>query len=137
MQVYGVDLAEWYAAGRWTGLLELIDELPDASRYYEAIANDPELAGELARARMERRDEAGKPWSPRISEFNLHAQLAREQIMETKLLRRAVIASAGGKPGEEKPFPSPRTAVDEAFEQLEDALSGELLSQFGFSPGDF
>lgn len=135
MSEFGVDLAAWYADGRVDALIDFIDELPGASRFYEAVSNDPDQARLLAEHRLTNTEKS--EWRPRVSEFDTTAQLLQMLVNEIKALRRVTIASGGGKPGQEKPVLGPRTAVDEAFELLEDALSGELLSQFGFGPEDF
>ena len=74
-----MDLAEWYAAGRWVGLLDYIDGLPTACRLNEAIVNDPEAA--LVIANMPRPD---TEWSPRVAEFDLNAHLLREILHAVK-----------------------------------------------------
>jgi hypothetical protein len=130
-----VDLAEWYAAGRWEALLDLIDNLPTACRLNEAIANDPESAKYLAEARLSRPDDAD-PWSPRISEFDLNITMLREILHAIKGLRQVSIAAAGGKPGEEKPFPTPYTEIDRAIEAAERNWAEMFVQQFGFESGD-
>src|SRR5690625_5754606 len=74
MQVYGVDLSRWWQQRRWKSLLELIDELPAASRFNEAILNDREFAKEAVAQETADRPE----WAPKISEFDLHAVLDRK-----------------------------------------------------------
>lgn len=131
-----MDLAEWYAAGRWVGLLELIDMLPTACRLNEAIANDPEMAAILAEQRLSRRDDDADPWSPKISEFDLNITVLREILHAVKGLRQVSIAAAGGKPGEETPFPAPYTEIDRAVEAAERNWAEMFVQQFGFSPED-
>ncbi len=131
-----MDLAEWYAAGRWVGLLELIDMLPTACRLNEAIANDPEMAAILAEQRLSRRDDDADPWSPKISEFDLNITVLREILHAVKGLRQVSIAAAGGKPGEETPFPAPYTEIDRAVAAAERNWAEMFVQQFGFSPED-
>lgn len=130
-EVYGIDLAEWYAAGRWVGLLEYIDGLPAACRFNEAIANDPELARELARAPKPEGE-----WAPRVAEFDLKAHMLREIITELKQIKQAGIAQTGNKPGPEKPFPMPRTEIDRAIEAAEREWTVDFVAQFGFDASD-
>ncbi|MDN4644920.1 hypothetical protein [Arthrobacter sp. PsM3] len=130
-----MDLAEWYAAGRWIGLLELIDNLPTACRLNEAIANDPEAAASLAQMRLDRPDDA-EAWSPKISEFDLNITMLREILHAIKGLRQVSIAAAGGKPGEEKPFPAPYTEIDRAIAAAERGWAEMFVQQFGFDSGD-
>ena len=132
-----MDLAVWYQAKRWVALLELIDMLPAACRLNEAIANDPESAAHLAQLRIEReQSEEASEWAPRISEFDLTAVLLREILHAVKGLRQVSIAAAGGKPGDEAPFPGPMTLIDRAQAELERAWTEEFVQQFGFDPDD-
>ena len=131
MSVYGVDLAEWYAAGRWMALLEYIDMLPPACRLNEAIVNDPEMADLLVR---EKKPE--QAWAPRVSEFDLNAHLLREILHILKALRQTTLAVAGQRPPEEKPFPVPQTQLGRAQAEADQEWAVEFASQFGFSPAD-
>lgn len=126
-----MDLAEWYAAGRWEALLDLIDQLPTASRLNEAIVNDPDRARELALQPL-----STDPWSPRVSEFNLMATMLRHVIGELAGIQAAVIASAGGTPHQHKPFPSPITEVDRARAKLDREFAEGILRLVGFTPDD-
>lgn len=130
-----MDLAEWYAAGRWVALLELIDMLPGACRFNEAVANDPVSARHLAELSMER-PEGADPWAPRVSEFDLHATIQREILHAIKGLASITIAAAGSNPGEQRPFPAPKTEVDRAMEKLSREWTTDFVQQFGFSAED-
>jgi hypothetical protein len=131
MSEYGVDLAEWYAAGRWVALLEYIDGLPTACRLNEAIVNDPEAAEAIAKMPL-----PSTEWSPRVAEFDLTAHLLREILHAVKSNGQISISAAGGKPGELKPFPAPRTEVDRAIEHLERQWAESFVGQFGFDATD-
>ena len=128
---YGVDLAAWYAAGRWVALLDLIDMLPSASRLNEAIVNDPDAARDIAALPTPEGE-----WSPRPSEYTLTHQMLGRLITATEQVGQAVIAGAGGKPQPVKPFPRPVTEVDRAIEHMEREWTEDLLGQFGFDPED-
>ena len=131
-----MDLAEWFAAKRWVALLELIDGLPTACRLNEAVANDPETAAYLAELRRNTPEDEGDSWAPKLSEYDLHATLMREMLHEIKGLRQVSIAAAGGKPGDARPFPGPRTAIDRALADAERRWTEEFVTQFGFAPDD-
>lgn len=123
--MYGADLAQWWRARRWKALLDLIDQLPDASRFNEAILNDPEVVAEA----VARESGEGPEWAPRISEFDLHATLLRDVIHALQGVQAAVIASAGGKPPKVKPYPAPRTAVDEARQRALQMWADDLIGR--------
>lgn len=139
----GVDLRQWWRERRFRALLELIDQLPGASRLNEAIQNDPEQAEIIALHIEEQKRKAAEtgaeqsPWSPRVSEYDLHANLLRDLIQATLGLRAAVIASGGGKPGQIPDYPAPITEVDKATARLERAWAHSVLERFGFDPEDF
>lgn len=125
MQVYGVDLALWWRERRWKALLELIDELPAASRFNEAVLNDREFAEAVVAQETGDRPE----WAPKISEFDLHATLLRDVIQALQGVQAAVIAAAGGKPPKITPYPAPRTALDEARREALQAWADDLISR--------
>lgn len=129
--MYGVDLAEWYAQGRWVALLDLIDGLPGASRLNEAIVNDKEYAAHIASL-----PKSDTEWAPRVAEFDLTAHLLREVLHELKALKQVSLAAAGGKPGEVKPFPGPRTEIERAIEDAEKQWAESFVGQFGFDSSD-
>ena len=112
-------------------LLDYIDGLPSACRLNEAIVNDKETAAELAA--LPKPDEE---WAPRVSEFGLTEHMLRELIHEVKQLRQATIAVAGGKPGQERPFPAPRTEIDRAIAALEREWAESFVGRFGFDASD-
>lgn len=118
-------------AGRYRHILELIDQLPSTSRYHEAMSNDPELAEQLAR-----QPESDEEWSPRLAEFGLTEMLLREILHELKVNSAITMSAAGGKPGDVKPFPAPRTAIQAARERLEREWAVDLAAKFGFTPDD-
>lgn len=126
-----MDLAEWYAAGRWVGLLELLDGLPAASRLNEAIVNDPEAAAVIASM-----PKPSTPWSPRVSEFDLKAHLLRELLHAVLNNGQIAVGAAGGKPHEIKPFPAPSTEVDRAIAALERQWAESFVTRFGFDADD-
>ena len=126
-----MDLAEWYAAGRWVALLDLIDGLPTACRLNEAIVNDPEAAAQIARM-----PKSSDEWSPRSAEFDLKAQILREILHAVKGNGQIAVAVAGGKPGELKPFPAPVTEVERAIAAVERQWAESFVGQFGFDATD-
>lgn len=126
-----MDLAEWYAAGRWVALLDLIDMLPAACRLNEARANDHEEARYLAS--LPRSEEA---WAPRTAEWDLHAQLMGDMSTKLDNIAGILIKVNGGSPGDIKPFPSPRTKLQDAMKQAEREWAEGFIEQFGFSKED-
>ena len=122
-----MDLAAWWQARRWRALLELIDQLPGHSLLNEAAQNDPEEAARIALAR-EYADDDAPSWSPRVSEYDLHALLLREIAHNV-----AAVAQARNPTY----IPSPRTEVDRMVEQMARTVAIDIGSRYGFSPDDF
>lgn len=122
-----MDLDVWYSAGRWVGLVELIDMLPTACRLNEAIANDPEMA-----ALMIDQPQLSEPWSPRVSEHSLETMILMDISDGIKSLQQVNVAVAGGKPAKDNPFPRPRTAIDRLREREDLDLFHEMQAKFGF-----
>lgn len=126
-----MDLAEWVADGRWEALLELIDQLPSACRFNEAIAQDDEAADELVK--YSDQDDAERPaWSPRVAEYDLTNTILAQVVNEVKMLGQTIIAANGGQAKKIRPFPMPRTALDRARERKDLNLFREMQSKFGF-----
>lgn len=128
---YGVDLAEWYVAGRWVALLELLDMLPRACRLNEALAQDPELAAAMAEL-----PEPKDTWRPSIAENNLTAMTMALVLDAVKDLKQTIIASVGGKPSAVKPFPTPRTALQKYKADQERRWAEEEVMRWGFDASD-
>ncbi len=126
-----MDLAEWYVAGRWVALLELIDMLPTACRLNEAISNDPEKARLIAAA-----PQPADAWAPRVSEFDLQAVLGQQQLHALYAIKQTLIALKGQKPPAIEPFPGPRTEIQKAIAALAYSNTVELVTMFGFDETD-
>lgn len=126
-----MDLAEWVADGRWEALLELIDQLPSACRFNEAIAQDDETADELVKFSDQGGDER-PAWSPRVAEYDLTNTILAQVVNEVKMLGQTIIAANGGAAKKIKPFPAPSTAIDRARERQDLNLFREMQSMFGF-----
>jgi len=120
-----VDLAAWWRARRWKALLELIDELPAASRFNEAVLNDREFAEAVVA--QEAGDRPG--WAPRVSEFDLHATLLRDVIQALQGVQAAVIVASGNKPPKIIPYPAPRTVLEEVREEALQQWADDLISR--------
>lgn len=136
-QVYGVDLSEYLGQGRWRAVLELVEELPWASRFREAQLNDPEYADAIAEQQLfvdpDKPDDG-----PRISEFGPVEQKLTLLIEYTKALLMWTQKGAGVKsPKPIKPELTPKTLVSALVERKEQEVGYEIATQFGFSESDF
>lgn len=126
-----MDLAEWYAAGRWVALLDYIDGLPSACRLNEAIVNDPQMADVIAA-----QPKSDREWAPSFAEFDLQAHLLREILHALKHNGQIALSAAGGSASDVKPFPAPRTEIDRAIAELDREWAEDFAAQFGFDATD-
>ncbi|OMH30656.1 hypothetical protein [Tersicoccus sp. Bi-70] len=116
---------------RWAGLLELIDRLPAASHYNDAVVNDPEIAAELAKL-----PEPTEPWAPRVAEFDLTAKLLTDVLDAVKVLTATTIAAAGEKPDRPEPSARPHPLLLKLKEELDRQWAVEFAALFGFDESD-
>lgn len=111
--MYGVDLAVMWRERRWVALAELIDQLPTASRFFEAVHNDPEQVALMA----EQVQQAKGEWRPRLSEWRLEHVMLQRLIAAVEVGNADFLVANGGKPGKVRVFPGPETGVEKAREQ--------------------
>ena len=124
-----MDVAAWVRAGRWRGLLELIDGLPRSSRLREAQLNDPEYVADL----LELQGDDERPWAPAVSESTLVTDLLGALIGEIRALRsEAAVHGSRKQPRRVKPVPGPRTAIEAARAERAERDAASILSKFGF-----
>jgi hypothetical protein len=126
-----VDLAEYIACKRWVAVLEYIDMLPTASRYAEALTNDPERAAELAALPA-----PSEKWTPPVSEYGVTQILLREMTNQLRGMSQQLVGLAHGKPQQPQLFPGPRTEIDRAVEAMERQHVEDIAGLLGFSPED-
>lgn len=141
----GTDLTGLVVQKRWATLSDLIHELPKASRTWEAVMNDPELASEILAAQnrdatldpdsdvddMDAAHDGTPGWQPQYRDYDLHAKQLADVINALAGLNQSVIAAAGGKARKVDPYPVPATALPEA--ELEQARQDgdAILSMLG------
>lgn len=117
-----------YTERRWVELMDLITQLPDASRLTQAQLNDPEIA-ELI---LEAEDDLDQDteWAPPLSEYGLTEQLLTQVVDGIAALNVTTAAAAGGKTNRPKPFPRPRTQVDIIRDQRSREVQADIISLF-------
>ncbi|MBD8019393.1 hypothetical protein [Brevibacterium gallinarum] len=99
---------------RYRALIDLIRQLPEGSRYREALLNDDETA-ELIVAN-EDPNKRGEQWKMRISDTSAQTILQTRLIDSVERLT-AVTVAAQGKKYKPKPVPRAETAIDRARER--------------------
>lgn len=130
-KVYGVRLREWLAdRSRWGEILDLIDQLPTASRTKEALLNHPEYARAIAEAAGE---EVAAKWSPPISEWTTESAIHAAVFDRLGALLDAVSGALGDK-GRSQEFPRPVTEVDRIKARARQEAAEDLIALFGGRP---
>ena len=114
---------------RSRALLELIDQLPAASRFNEAFQNDPEQAKHLAQLPA-----SDEEWAPKVRDYDLTATLLREVVERlTALYQLTHAVNAKGKAPDVKPFPTPFTEIDRVRARELSEWADSLISRL--TPG--
>ena len=132
-----MDLSEWIESGRWRATLELVEQLPWASRFRAAMLNDPDYADMIAEAQL-RQESEGSDDGPSVAEFGSVEQRLTTLIDLMKVQVQWSQRQAGVKsPSKMKPEPRPKTLVSELIERKEQEVGLEVASQFGFDRSDF
>jgi hypothetical protein len=88
-------------------ILDYLEHLPRTSAYHTAIAEDEDLAEQLAGMPDQ------KPGPPRLAEFSPEVQVLAEVRDLVATLINVQIARAGKKPSKVKPYPRPVSAVEQ------------------------
>ena len=88
-------------------ILDYLEHMPRTSAYHTAIAEDEDLAEQLAGMPDQ------KPGPPRLAEFSPEVQVLAEVRDLVATLINVQIARAGKKPSKVKPYPRPVSAVEQ------------------------
>ena len=132
-----MDLSEWIESGRWRATLELVEQLPWASRFRAAMLNDPDYADMIAEAQL-RQESEGSDDGPSVAEFGSVEQRLTTLIDLMKVQVQWSQRQAGvTSPSKMKPEPRPKTLVSELIERKEQEVGLSVAEQFGFSREDF
>lgn len=106
-------------------MTNLLDRLPVASAYRQAVLDDPEVAEELAA----RPDRDGPPASPALAEWTPEVAALTHLGDLLLLLHSDLVALAGHKPPQVKPQLRPRTGVDVARARKERQEHDSLVAE--------
>lgn len=110
----GMDLGELWRNGKRRRILNLITQLPQASRFAAAVANDPEHVEAILEAT---KNDPQKEVSPPLSTWTTDTDFLA-QIKDTLEVTLAVLVRAnGGSSRKVKPVKRPQTAFADAAEK--------------------
>lgn len=105
----GLDLGELWRSHQWGRILRLINQLPQASRYYAAVATDEEHVALLVKAQE---GQPAQKHSPPMSQWTQEADVLASIHDGIQHLIGVTIATSGNKAPATKPYPRPETAFD-------------------------
>lgn len=124
-----LDLGEMVRTGQYRKILNFIDHLPQASHYYQAVANDDEhveliLKAQEAQGGQPEAEQTGPPLSEWTATVDSLAQV-RDLLSQ---ILTVSIAAAGGKPEKARSAPRPATKFDTVRARKLKAKQDRILS---------
>jgi len=126
-QVWHLDLGELVRQGKIRRIVNLIDQLPQACRFYSAVANDEEHV----KAIIEKQGDQPESKGPSLAEWNGQSEALAAVVDGLHMVVAAVIASQGGKPPTMKPYQRPTTAFEDmrqlVHEERHKSLAARVL----------
>ncbi len=91
-------------------MLRLVGQLPQASRFHGAVANDPEHVEAILEATGGQQPE----YHPPLAEWAVENDQLATLNDKIDVLIAVLVKANGGNPGKTKPMPRPETAFAEA-----------------------
>ena len=128
----GIDLTEWWRARRWRALLEMITQLPRASRTRRAMMDDPETAAMILDSEDDEETTEDEPksekWAPPLDQYGLTEELLVVIANQLMVQRYEIARMMTGKGSEPNLIGTPRTLVDELRERRAETATLALLA---------
>lgn len=112
--MYRLDLGKLWRSRTWRRLANLINQLPQASRYYSAVASDEDHVAALLEAQG---DQPQKHKGPSVADWPLEVEMLARIIDALRENTSATIAVMGATPPKTKPVERPSTAFEAAREK--------------------
>lgn len=107
-------------------MLRLIHQLPQASRFNAAVANDPEHVEAIVKARSGDQQTA---YHPPLAEWKTENEQLATIADELQSVIAAIIATNGATPPKLKPMPRPRSEFDAARERVKLSNHRKLVAR--------
>lgn len=114
-----MDLAAWLKQRRYRGLIDLIDQLPAASRTMAALLNDRDIARNIVEGEAK---SEGAPAGPSLRDETPEVQMLRILINDF----RSAMSDKKRKPRLLEP---PKTALDKARREYHREAASDILKQ--------
>jgi hypothetical protein len=108
-------------------LLNLIDHLPQNTRFYEQVSNDEEYAEMLLEAQEKAASEGGEKFAPGSPIHTWSPEVAILAVVVDKL--SVLVEAQKQKPGQVMPYPRPKTAMDRVKHRRREQQHRSLVAQ--------
>ncbi len=127
-----LDLATEWRSRRWRRLLNVIDNLPRDSRYFEARVNDEQMVEQILA--VEDKTAAGNAQpTRRMADWSAQVELLTAILNRLSEVAQGIAALGGAKPRQVPPAPMPTTAFEIVRARMRtrkhEALVSRLLPQ--------
>jgi hypothetical protein len=124
-----LDLATEWRRRRWRRLLNIIDNLPRESRFFEARVNDEHVVEALVKA--EGKEAPAGPAGPtrRMADWSAEVELLTAAVNRLGEIAQGVATLGGAKPGKVPPAPQPTTAYETVRNRLRSRKHESLVSR--------
>lgn len=109
----GLDLGELWRSHQWGRILRLINQLPQASRYYAAVANDEEHVALLVKAQE---GQPARKHTPPMSQWSQEVDVLASIHDGIQHLIGVTVAVSGNRAPTAVPYSRPETAFDKIRE---------------------
>lgn len=124
-EYHGLNLGKMWRSRQLNRILRLINQLPQASRFNAAVANNPEHVEQIVAATGGQQSE----YSPPLSEWHIENDQLATVADKLDILIGTLIAVNGGKPGKTQPSPRPKTAFKDARMKIRKAQHKRLVAR--------
>ena len=134
-----MSLSEVISEKRFTELSDLLTQLPQASRFWSAMVNDPDYASMVLEDYLsgDEDDEETPKWSPEYRDYSAQYQILAQIYNMLGVINHTTAAAAGGKPRKPQPLPGPKTGIDRAKAKIAREQANNLYAAFGRATPDW
>lgn len=122
-----LDLATEWRSRRWRRLLNIIDNLPRESRFFEARVNDEQVIEAMITTAGDTANNE-KP-ARRMADWSAEVELLTAVVNRLGEIAQGIAVLGGAKPGKPLPAPQPTTAYESVRSRLRSRKHEALVSR--------
>lgn len=123
-----LDLATEWRRRRWRRLLNIIDNLPRESRFFEARANDEHVIEAMLAAEGQSAPDKTPP-TRRMADWSAEVELLTTAVNRLGEIAQGIAVLGGAKPGKVPPAPQPTTAYEKVRTRMRSRKHESLVSR--------